>query len=74
MWHLIALWGKSKAIAWLPCWVQAFEGTRKAIAVDAQLMWKDDCLPLLLRTDASRNFVVAVLVQVKDEVENPYMR
>jgi hypothetical protein len=68
---LTALLGKNKAYEWSSSCVQAFEKMRKAIADHAQLMWIDYSLPLVLRTDASKEGVGAVLLQVKDGVEHP---
>ena len=51
--------------------MQAFEGVRQAIADHAQLRWIDYSLPTVLRTDAPKEGVGAVLLQLRDGVEQP---
>ena len=51
--------------------MQAFEGVHQAIADHAQLRWIEYSLPTELRTDASKEGVGAVLLQLSDGVEQP---
>ena len=61
--------GKDKPFEWSDSCVQAFEGVCQATADHAQLRWIDYSLPTVLRTDASKESVGAVLLQLSDGVE-----